>query len=998
MASFKFSTRSEISFDQSYDHSLIFKSTYIYAPDPNWCKFRLPHDKRRIGAWKIVTCGGFHVDCGSSELSKSFVLRKPFPYPTDYIRIVIRPSIYPFHGRPNYTQINGLEGSGVTRYASKLVDKIDEGARSLQEESSDGEDLILKKPKSDLEDNMDASLLNNVGLGSGRKLGNQSPGAKKATIGRRASKPGSRRNGQSSFHKRYDRNSVPNVDDKLDAAIASIGPSSSSEECNFVLVQLERSSDEKTLSFFQWMKDKGKLKGNVNAYNLALRVLARKEDWYSAQALLHVMTSDSSCKLTFQVFNTLIYICSKRGLADWGTKWFHLMLDSGVEPNVATIGMLMKLYQKSTNLAEAEFTFGYMRSCKLYCTSAYSSMITMYTHLGLYDKSEGIISIMEEDNVLPNLENWLVRLNAYSQQGKLREAESVLKLMQEIGISPNIIAYNTLITGYGKVGNVNAARLLFQDLQNIGLEPDETTYRSMVEGFGRANDYKEALWYYKELKRSGFHPNSSNLYTMVNLQARHKDEEGAIQTLKDMRVMGCQYSSMVGSLLQAYERVGRVDKVPLVLKASFYEKVLLDQTSCSILVTAYVENCLLEDALQVMREKKWADPNFEDNLYHLMICTCKEAGFPEYSVKIFTKMPKSDTKPNLHVTCSMIDIFSTMNRFGDAEDLYLKLKNSATTLDMVAYSIIVRMYVKAGSLKDAVLVLDMMEKQKDIIPDKFLFFDMLRIYQQCGMLEKLTEVYYKILKSGITLDEEMYNCVINCCSHALPIDELSRLFGEMLRRGMRTSTTTFNVMLDAYGKAKLFKKVRKVLWIARNWGLADAITFNTVIAAYGQTKDFKNMRSAFLHMQFAQFPVTLEAYNSMLDAYGKGDQLMKFRDILRRMRSANCDSDHYTYNIMINTFGRKGWIAEVKSVLDKLKACGLKPDLVSYNTLIQAYGNVGMVEEAVNVVKEMRENGIEPDRRTYTNLVAALQKNDNFLEAVKWSLWMKQKELLSLKC
>ena len=49
-----------------------------------------------------------------------------------------------------------------------------------------------------------------------------------------------------------------------------------------------------------------------------------------------------------------------------------------------------------------------------------------------------------------------------------------------------------------------------------------------------------------------------------------------------------------------------------------------------------------------------------------------------------------------------------------------------------------------------------------------------------------------------------------------------------------------------------------------------------------------------------------------------------------------------------------------------------------------------MVEHAVGLVKEMRQNGIEPDKVTYVNLINALRRNDEFLEAVKWSLWMKQ--------
>ncbi|KAM1046416.1 hypothetical protein ACFX13_026498 [Malus domestica] len=114
----------------------------------------------------------------------------------------------------------------------------------------------------------------------------------------------------------------------------------------------------------------------------------------------------------------------------------------------------------------------------------------------------------------------------------------------------------------------------------------------------------------------------------------------------------------------------------------------------------------------------------------------------------------------------------------------------------------------------------------------------------------------------------------------------------------------------------------------------------------------------------------------------------RFRGVLQRMKKTSCASNHYTYNIMINIYGEQGWIDEVAGVLTELKGCGLGPDLCSYNTLM--YGIAGMVEHAVHLVKEMRENGLEPDRITYFNLMAALRRNDEYLEAVKLSLWMKQ--------
>jgi pentatricopeptide repeat protein len=327
--------------------------------------------------------------------------------------------------------------------------------------------------------------------------------------------------------------------------------------------------------------------------------------------------------------------------------------------------------------------------------------------------------------------------------------------------------------------------------------------------------------------------------------------------------------------------------------------------------------------------------------------------------------------------------------------LYLKLKKSSSpnSLDMIAYSIVVRMYVRAGSLEDACSVLDDIDKRPDIVPDVFLLRDMLRIYQRRNMVDKLAQVYYKISKDRVNWDQEFYNCVINCCAQALPIDELSRLFDEMLQRGFMPNTITYNVMLNVFGKAKLFKKVRRLYFMAKKQGLVDVITYNTIIDAYGKKKDFRNMSRTVHKMQFDGFSVSLEAYNSMLDAYGKDSQMDAFRSVLKMMKESNCASDLYTYNTVINIYGEQGWIEEVSDVLEELNECGLRPDLCSYNTLVKAYGIAGMVEEAVELIKEMRKNGIEPDQTTYTNLINALKRNDKFLEAVKWSLWMKQIKL-----
>ncbi|KAL5205622.1 hypothetical protein ABZP36_033831 [Zizania latifolia] len=101
------------------------------------------------------------------------------------------------------------------------------------------------------------------------------------------------------------------------------------------------------------------------------------------------------------------------------------------------------------------------------------------------------------------------------------------------------------------------------------------------------------------------------------------------------------------------------------------------------------------------------------------------------------------------------------------------------------------------------------------------------------------------------------------------VDELSRVFDEMIQQGYLANTVTLNVLLHIYGKAGLFNRAEKVFLMAHKHGLADIISRNTIFAAYAQNKDFRSMAYFVQRMQEAGFPVSLEAHNSMLDAYGK---------------------------------------------------------------------------------------------------------------------------------
>lgn len=48
------------------------------------------------------------------------------------------------------------------------------------------------------------------------------------------------------------------------------------------------------------------------------------------ELLLHGMVDDSDYALDVRAFSGLIYVCAKRGLDGWATKWFDMMLEGEV--------------------------------------------------------------------------------------------------------------------------------------------------------------------------------------------------------------------------------------------------------------------------------------------------------------------------------------------------------------------------------------------------------------------------------------------------------------------------------------------------------------------------------------------------------------------------------------------------------------------------------------------------------------------------------------------
>ncbi|KAL2649685.1 hypothetical protein R1flu_017813 [Riccia fluitans] len=737
-------------------------------------------------------------------------------------------------------------------------------------------------------------------------------------------------------------------------------------------------SEDRIVDVFTWMRRNGKTRNNLYACRTVLKVLTKRKAWGMITELLDEVGST----LDHLTWNIVIDDVVNAGVPELAFKFISTMAPRGFRPQVSTFVNLLRLFQKTKKVSEAESVFRMFEGNEYRCCSAYSAMISIYTRAGLYRKAEKIIQDMENGDITPDKDSWLMQINAFGQQGKVREAERKFLAMQEAQIKPDLLAYNSMILAYGRAHLFDRACSTFTKMKDVGITPDESTYRSMIGACGRAGKLKDALKLFSEMKNLNYHPSLQNYNTLINLYGKVRNGGGIVRVLQEMKEVGIKADSQtLDAALRAMERSGKLKNLGKLLSSLKEAGWSADTTSCIPLLGAYIKCNMNEAALETFKVMRQAALIPKESVCLALICQCKDAGKLEDAVHLFHELQAAGISPGLETTCTMINVYGILGKVEEAEGLFNKLRESGVKLDLVAYNCLLSVYMRAGMLEKAKKVFQIIEEHPELNPDAYSFQSMLRVLQKVELEKEGTELYWKILDLGVELDEGLLTCIINCCGRALPLEETAVLFQALLDRGCTPNSTTFNLMMDIYGKAGMLDRTRHVYELARQCGMVDKVTYSTLIDAYGKCRDFPNMERTLWDMQRNGFACTLEAYNAMIDAYGKAGMINKMEDVLERMRRAGCRADLSTYNILINILGKRGLWQDVQNVLMEMKEQGWKPDVWTYNTLIRAYGLAEMPDEVVRVFKEMQDVGLMPDRITYVNLVAAFEKSGNLLEA-----------------
>jgi len=271
-----------------------------------------------------------------------------------------------------------------------------------------------------------------------------------------------------------------------------------------------------------------------------------------------------------------------------------------------------------------------------------------------------------------------------------------------------------------------------------------------------------------------------------------------------------------------------------------------------------------------------------------------------------------------------------------------------------------------------------------------------------GELDRAHVVLERMVESGPAPTIRVINALLGACVRTGNLTAAQKLFFSLKgERGagfasfvtpatdagvcvsLQPDEYSFNIMVNAYARAKLVEPAFKILLEMRRANCTpDRITYTTLIKACVNAGQMDRARGLLDEMaeagQLDVFP-----FNAIMAGLAKKKQWREVNETLQRMESEHVEPDLMTYSHVITACVRASRVSEAKKVFRNMQDKGVVPNLQVYSTMMAGFGAIGALNEAQQLFKLMQERRVRPNEFTMSSLIEAYLKAGYATEALK---------------
>ncbi|KAJ7944614.1 Pentatricopeptide repeat-containing protein [Quillaja saponaria] len=378
------------------------------------------------------------------------------------------------------------------------------------------------------------------------------------------------------------------------------------------------------------------------------------------------------------------------------------------------------------------------------------------------DISEGdFLAALNEMPHPPTRENALLILNSLRPWQK---TQLFFNWMKTQNLFPmETIFYNVTMKSLRFGRQFQLVEDLAHEMMNDGIEMDNITYSTIITCARKCNVFHKAVEWFERMYKTGLMPDEVTYSAILDVYARLGKVEEVLSLYERGRASGWKPDPITFSVLgKMFGEAGDYDGIRYVLQ---------EMKSLGVQPNLVVYNTLLE--------------------------AMGKAGKPGFARSLFEEMIESGITPNEKTLTAVVKIYGKSRWARDALELWERMRQNGWPMDFILYNTLLNMCADLGLVEEAERLFEHMKQSEHCRPDSWSYTAMLNIYGSGGNVEKAMAIFEEMPKLGIELNVMGCTCLIQCLGKTKKFDDLVRVFGISVQRGVKPDDRLCGCLLSA---------------------------------------------------------------------------------------------------------------------------------------------------------------------------------------------------------
>jgi len=338
--------------------------------------------------------------------------------------------------------------------------------------------------------------------------------------------------------------------------------------------------------FFLWAKSIPGFQHSVQSFHILVEILGRSKQFAILwDFLIETRESDSSCKITNEIFWIIFTAYSRADLPDGAIRSFVRMDEFGIKPSIIDVDLLLYTLCKKKHVKQAQQFFDQVKSRFLLTAKTYSILINGWGKIGDSEKARELFDTMLEQGCHVDLLAYNNLLEALCKGGHVDEAMDFLNDMLSKKVEPDAFTYSIFIRSYCDANNVHSAFGVLDKMRRCNLLPNVFTYNCIIKRLCKIKKVEEAYQLLDEMISSGLKPDTWSYNAIQAYHCDHCEVNRALKLISRMEKDGCLPDRHTYNMvLKLLIRIGRFDKATDVWESMGDKKFYPSVSTYSVMI------------------------------------------------------------------------------------------------------------------------------------------------------------------------------------------------------------------------------------------------------------------------------------------------------------------------------------------------------------------------------------------------------------------------------